>query len=105
MLGGVAPPSHFEAGNMILRYVRLSVLAGTVLLILLAASDFASAAGRAKAGVDAAEPPISALIRQLGDEQYSVRQQAQEELARLGADAFDALVTAELNDRIENANR
>ena len=89
----------------ILRHVRLSVAAGTIFLLLLAAADFASAAGRAKAGIEAAEPPISALIRQLGDEQYSVRQQAQEELARLGADAFDALVTAELNDDIEIATR
>ncbi|HEY2147490.1 MAG TPA: hypothetical protein VGH32_06110, partial [Pirellulales bacterium] len=45
------------------------------------------------------------MIRQLGDDQYSVRQQAQEELARLGAEAFDALVTAELNDDVEIAAR
>jgi tetratricopeptide (TPR) repeat protein len=90
---------------MMLRYVRLGVAAGTVVLLLLATGEIASAAGRAKAGVEAPEPPISTLIRQLGDEQYSVRQQAQEELARLGADAFDALVTAELNDDIEIATR
>ncbi len=62
------------------------------------------AAGKTQA-IDSPESHIRALIRQLGDEQYSVRQQAQEELARLGADAFDALVAAEHDDDIEIASR
>ena len=37
---------------------------------------------------------INRLIRQLGDDDYFVRQQAQDELAKLGVDAFDALSAA-----------
>ncbi len=48
---------------------------------------------------------IGALIRQLGDDQYAVRQQAQEELGKLGAEAFDQLVGAQDNDDIEIAAR
>jgi tetratricopeptide (TPR) repeat protein len=62
------------------------------------------AAGKTQTA-DSPESRIAALIRQLGDEQYSVRQQAQEELALLGADAFDALVAAEHDDDIEIASR
>jgi tetratricopeptide (TPR) repeat protein len=62
------------------------------------------AAGKSQS-VDSPESRIATLIRQLGDEQYSVRQQAQEELVRLGADAFDALVAAEHDDDIEIASR
>lgn len=45
------------------------------------------------------------LIGQLGDPQYAVRQQAQEDLAKLGPEAFDALVAAEDNDDLEIAAR
>ena len=45
------------------------------------------------------------LIGQLGDPQYAVRQQAQEELAKLGPEAFDSLVLAEENDDLEIAAR
>ncbi len=48
---------------------------------------------------------ISNLIHQLGDEKYWVRQQAHEQLARFGAEAFDALVTAQENDDLEIAER
>ena len=47
----------------------------------------------------------AALISQLGDPQYAVRQQAQEELAKLGPEAFDALMAAEDNDDLEIAAR
>jgi tetratricopeptide (TPR) repeat protein len=47
----------------------------------------------------------AALINQLGDPQYAVRQQAQEELAKLGPEAFDVLVAAEENDDLEIAAR
>ncbi len=45
------------------------------------------------------------FIGQLGDPQYAVRQLAEEELAKLGPDAFDALVSAEDNDDLEIAAR
>ncbi|HEV2973246.1 MAG TPA: hypothetical protein VGY55_24985 [Pirellulales bacterium] len=73
--------------------------------ICLALAGVALAAGHAKTVADPAGGRISILIRQLGDEQYSVRQQAQEELARLGAEAFDQLVAAEQNDDVEIASR
>ena len=80
------------------------VSALVVFAALCAAAGLAFGAGKAQT----AEPPqsrVASLIRQLGDEQYSVRQQAQEELAQLGADAFDALVAAEHDDDIEIASR
>ena len=58
----------------------------------------AAAAGgdQAKPAAEARTKPASAqqidkLIRQLGDKDYYVRQRAQDELARLGFEAFDAL--------------
>ena len=48
---------------------------------------------------------LTVLIAKLGDPQYAVRQQAQEELAKLGPEAFDALVAAEDNDDLEIAAR
>ncbi len=48
---------------------------------------------------------IDKLIEQLGDEDYFVRQWAQEELQRIGLPAFDALSRAETNDDIEIAER
>ncbi len=48
---------------------------------------------------------ILELIEQLGDEEYSIRQQAQDELARLGLDAFDALYRAQRHEDIEIAMR
>ncbi len=48
---------------------------------------------------------IAALIAQLGDNDYFVRERAQEQLARIGFEAFDALAAAESNDDIEIAAR
>jgi tetratricopeptide (TPR) repeat protein len=48
---------------------------------------------------------IARLIQQLGDQRYILRQQAQEELSRLGPEAFDALSEAQNNDDIEIASR
>ena len=57
----------------------------------------------------AAEPArqerIDRLIAQLGDAQYDVRQQAQDELAKLGFEAFDALTVAESHKDLEIAAR
>ena len=44
---------------------------------------------------------VAKLIEQLGDKQYLVRQAAQDELSRIGPDAFDALTQAESNSDIE----
>ena len=48
---------------------------------------------------------IARLIQQLGDAEYTVRQRAQHELARLGFAAFDALADAEQSDDIEIATQ
>ncbi len=48
---------------------------------------------------------IAKLVDQLGDPQYLVRQAAQEQLLRLGPDAFDALIAAENSEDIEIASR
>jgi len=90
---------------MTLRLFYRGGLTAVGLAVVFAWAGSAVAAGHANVGVEGPDTHISALIRQLGDEQYSVRQQAQEELARLGAEAFDALVTAELNDDVEIASR
>jgi tetratricopeptide (TPR) repeat protein/uncharacterized membrane protein len=58
------------------------------------------------AGEPAASPErIHRLIRQLGDKDYYVRQHAQEELAQLGVDAFDALSAATEDEDPEIAAR
>ncbi len=46
---------------------------------------------------------IARLIAQLGDPQFAVRQRAQQELVKLGFDAFDALSDAENSDDPEIA--
>jgi tetratricopeptide (TPR) repeat protein len=48
---------------------------------------------------------IDKLIRQLGDKSYYVRQRAQDELARLGVEAFDALSDATADNDLEVASR
>ncbi len=53
----------------------------------------------------AQQAQIDKLIEQLGDKDYYVRQRAQNELARLSFDAFDALTAATTNDDLEIASR
>ncbi|MCC6124699.1 MAG: hypothetical protein IT426_07045 [Pirellulales bacterium] len=48
---------------------------------------------------------IAALVAQLGDKDYFVRQKAQEELAALGFEAYEALAAAAANDDLEIAAR
>ena len=48
---------------------------------------------------------INKLIEQLGDKDYFVRQHAQDALARLGFEAFDALTAAATNDDLEIVSR
>lgn len=62
-----------------------------------------SPSGEANAAVSAER--IAKLIAKLGDDDYFVRQRAQEQLARIGFEAFDALSAAENSDDIEIAAR
>ena len=88
----------------------------TALLLVLVScsiSWFAARAEEPKESNPAAESqeettsaePINKLIRQLGDKDYFVRQRAQEALAKLGFEAFDALSTATTNEDLEIASR
>ncbi len=61
-------------------------------------------AARADQG-DELDRRIAGLIQHLGDKEYAVRQRAQQELARLGFAAFDALSDAEQSDDIEIATQ
>lgn len=63
----------------------------------------AEAPDRPAAPLDPAR--IEALIAELGDADFVIRERAQAELALLGADAFEALAQAEQSDDIEIAAR
>jgi tetratricopeptide (TPR) repeat protein len=54
---------------------------------------------------DASKETVQKLIAQLGDEQYAVRRHAEEELVRLGPEAFDQLKAAEDAADLEVAER
>ncbi len=64
-------------------------------------------AGRGVAADDAVdlEGRVQQLIAQLGDNDYFVRERAQNELAKIGFEAFDSLELAADNDDIEIAAR
>jgi len=62
-------------------------------------------AGLAAEQPDSLDKRIDQLIRQLGDQDYFVRQRAQAELAKLGFDAFDALSAAEDDEDLEVSTR
>ncbi len=96
---------------MLNRILKLA-MAVPALAVLISPSHLEAAAGHgtaattaARAATAAAELPaqqrIAAFIRQLGDEQYQVREQAQEELSKFGAESFDQLVAAQDDDDIE----
>ncbi len=72
-----------------------------LLLCVLAASWCAAAAVRSDPADDDLDRRIAGLIEQLGDDAYAVRRRAQDELVKLGFDAFDALCEAENNDDAE----
>jgi tetratricopeptide (TPR) repeat protein len=59
----------------------------------------------ATVAVDDVQERIVDLIKQLGDEQYAVRRRAEDELLRLGPDAFDQLKLAENDMDLEIAER
>jgi tetratricopeptide (TPR) repeat protein len=48
---------------------------------------------------------VERMIEQLGDDRFTVREQAQQELADIGAVAFDALAAAQTHDDLEVAHR
>jgi len=54
---------------------------------------------------DLLEKRIDQLVAQLGDEDYYVRRHAQDELLKLGFEAFDALTAAETHEDLEIATR
>jgi tetratricopeptide (TPR) repeat protein len=54
---------------------------------------------------DAHAARVAELITQLGDDDFFIRQQAQEELERIGFEAFDALDDARQSDDVEIAAR
>jgi tetratricopeptide (TPR) repeat protein len=90
--------------SMLATSCRRKTIAGAIacLLAVLPAHGWASEKGAA--------PPESAqrvrqLVQQLGDNDYSVRQRAQDELAKLGFAAFDLLSEAADNEDLEVATR
>ena len=94
--------------------LHFAARAGAVVAVALMAG-WAPAADEPKPGAapplsPARQEPVSAqhikkLVRQLGDKDYFVRQRAQDELARLGFDAFDALNAATTDEDLEIASR
>lgn len=79
-------------------------------LTLIAAVLYLSPLGAraARDGVDAAQRPpsrVEQLIAELGSDQYSVRRRAEEQLLRLGSEAFDALKASEVHPDLEIAER
>ncbi|MDY0167098.1 MAG: tetratricopeptide repeat protein [Thermoguttaceae bacterium] len=81
---------------------------GVWLLVVLAAWMAASASGgpgEKPPVVQSNEEHIADLIEQLGDTDYYTRQKAQDELARLGFEAFDALSAATTHEDLEIAAR
>ncbi|NQT39042.1 MAG: hypothetical protein HQ581_16205, partial [Planctomycetes bacterium] len=83
----------------VVRLVLACVLAmGTILLSL---ADTA----RAEDKPSPADQRIARLIEQLGDADYFVRQRAQDDLAKIGFDAFDALTEAKNHEDFEIAVR
>lgn len=82
---------------------RASLL-GVFLAALLVLGSAASAPAAEDAARETAQR-IESLVAQLGDEEFFVRERAQEELTRIGFEAFDALAEAETHVDIEIASR
>ena len=79
-------------------HIVLAVFAAAVLMI--SAGDLL-----AQEDPEPLEQRIDRLIEQLGDADYSVRERAQDELAQLGFDAYDALIAATNHEDLEIATR
>lgn len=76
-----------------------------IFIALVAPTLAATGSNRNAAGETARHPAVAALIQQLGDEQFSVRRRAEEQLIRLGPEAFDDLRAAEEDADLEIAER
>lgn len=79
--------------------------AGAIACLGLGAALAGPAAGEPTAATSIDDAEISRLIEQLGNDRFFVREQAQASLAKLGYDAFDALVAAQEHEDIEIASR
>lgn len=88
---------------------RLVVTAWLLLAGFALAVSQSSAAAPAPAAAPATQTAsrerIARLIQQLGDDDYFVRERAQEELAQIGTEAFDSLSAAEFDDDTEISAR
>jgi tetratricopeptide (TPR) repeat protein len=89
------------------QYMAISLrikLVATIVTILAAIVSFRPAVAQQAASAAAAEPTdaqIAALIEQLGNDDFAVRQRAQTQLSRMGLEAFDALVAAQYHRETE----
>ncbi|QDU28195.1 Tetratricopeptide repeat protein [Anatilimnocola aggregata] len=54
-----------------------------------------------KRGAGDIDPKVAALVEQLGDDDFAIRQLAQARLSRMGLEAFDALVAAQYHPVLE----
>jgi tetratricopeptide (TPR) repeat protein len=82
--------------------IRLSLAA--VMVAVLARPAFSQEQTNAPGG-EVSEAQVARLIEQLGDSDFTLREKAQAELAKLGLAAFDALSDAQRHDDIEIALR
>ncbi len=73
--------------------------------IVSAMATNAVAAPASKAPVPASNEQIAKLIESLGDKDYAVRQRAEEELARIGFAAYEAIEAATQHEDLEVASR
>lgn len=106
--------SHAECGNEECKGMNrvLLVAVSALLTALPSRADAARESAPAKTrSADAAanqsdvQETVLSLIGQLGDEQYAVRRRAEENLIRLGPNAFDQLKLAEESADLEVAER
>jgi tetratricopeptide (TPR) repeat protein len=98
-----------------IRNIATWILAGPLLLAVgsqaATAKDSATASSTSTAPNSKDESPdllpahIQRLVQQLGDKQYLVRQAAQDEICRIGPDAFDALIAAQDSSDVEISSR
>jgi tetratricopeptide (TPR) repeat protein len=90
--------------SMLATSCRSKTIAGAIACWLIAAS---AQGGASEKVASPAEPTQRArqLVQQLGDNDYNVRQRAQDELAKLGFAAFDLLSEAADSDDLEVATR
>jgi len=86
----------------LLLFLALSMLASPALAV---DETPAEAAAESSSETPATPDPVAKLIEQLGHDSFFVRERAQQDLAAMGFDAFDALTVAEHHEDIEIAAR